>query len=94
MVLTHCIDLLPNVIKYHLIFSPSVIFTFIGYCRPGVPPRKAIVGSPAAPDDLPSSDEESSSDDDKSKIISPTKEVSSTDTPNISFQVRIADQVF
>ena len=64
---------------------PNNIIVF--HCRPGVPPRKAIVGSPSAPDDLPSSDEESSSDDEKSRIISPAKETSANDTPNISFQV-------
>ena len=57
------------------------------HSRPGVPPRKAIVGSPSAPDDLPSSDEESSSDDEKSRIVSPAKETSANDTPNVSFQV-------
>ena len=67
---------------------PQCVMRVFFHRRPGVPPRKAIVGSPAAPDDLPSSDDESSSDDDKSKIISPAKEVSANDTPNISFQVR------
>lgn len=66
--------------------SPFVVRARGRVSEPGVPPRKAIVGSPAAPDDLPSSDDESSSDDDKSKIISPAKEVSANDTPNISFQ--------
>ncbi len=57
--------------------------------HPGVPPRKAIVGSPSAPDDLPSSDEESSTDDEKSKDISPAKkESSSSDLQTVSFQVR------
>ena len=69
----------------HYALSDSRHMSFI--FRSGVPPRKAIVGSPAAADDLPSSDEESSSDDDKSRIVSPAKEVSSNDAPNISFQV-------
>ena len=57
-----------------------------------MPPRKAIVGSPSAPDDIPSSDEDSSTDDDKTRVISPAKEVSLSDTPNVSFQVRYVQE--
>jgi len=80
---TSCRDFMP---AFSSDPSPFTVRARGRVVEPGVPPRKAIVGSPAAPDDLPSSDEESSSDDDKSRIISPAKEVSSTDTPNISFQ--------
>eukprot|EP00794_Sanderia_malayensis_P000047 gene47-641_t len=55
--------------------------------HPGVPPRKAIVGSPSAPDDLPSSDEESSTDDEKSKDVSPAKKENAySDSQTVSFQ--------
>ncbi len=83
--------MLPIFLAILKFFTDERHYFYRSGAHPGVPPRKAIVGSPSAPDDLPSSDEESSSDDEKSRVVSPAKkECSSLDLQTVSFQVSIS----